>query len=161
ARTDGWRSSDGAGPRLLRWLRRRGARERPREGALRPIEPSQNRGGLQGVRTGSGRRLRQRSAARAAAALHQGPAGIALTDYRAGNLTSVRKALAAVGADVLIPERPAELHDAGGVIVPGVGHFGSTRTLDNAWVGAIRERLDEGMPLLGICLGMQWLYESS
>jgi imidazole glycerol-phosphate synthase subunit HisH len=86
---------------------------------------------------------------------------IALIDYRAGNLTSVRKALAAVGADVLIPARPAQLRDAGGVIVPGVGHFGSTRTLDDAWVGAIRERLDDGAPLLGICLGMQWLYESS
>ena len=86
---------------------------------------------------------------------------IALIDYRAGNLTSVRKALAAVGADVLTPEQPGQLRDAAGVIVPGVGHFGSTRTLDASWIDAIRERLNEGVPLLGICLGMQWLYESS
>ena len=48
---------------------------------------------------------------------------IALIDYKAGNLTSVRKALAAVGADVYTPERAEELTGARGIIVPGVGHF--------------------------------------
>jgi len=86
---------------------------------------------------------------------------IALLDYRAGNLTSVKKALAAVGARVHVPDSPASLGSARGIIVPGVGHFGATRNLDNAWVDAIRARVDEGCPLLGICLGMQWLYESS
>ena len=86
---------------------------------------------------------------------------IALIDYGAGNLTSVKKALAAVGADVFVPVRPEELTAARGLIVPGVGHFGATRALDEGWVGAIRTRVDEGCPLLGICLGMQWLYESS
>jgi glutamine amidotransferase len=86
---------------------------------------------------------------------------IALIDYGAGNLTSVKKALAAVGADVFVPVNPEELTAARGLIVPGVGHFGATRALDDAWVGAIRTRVDEGCPLLGICLGMQWLYESS
>jgi imidazole glycerol-phosphate synthase subunit HisH len=86
---------------------------------------------------------------------------IALIDYGAGNLTSVKKALAAVGADVFVPVRPEELTAARGLIVPGVGHFGATRALDDEWVGAIRTRVDEGCPLLGICLGMQWLYESS
>ena len=86
---------------------------------------------------------------------------IALIDYGAGNLTSVKKALAAVGADVFVPVRAEELAAARGIIVPGVGHFGATRVLDGSWVSAIRARLDEGCPLLGICLGMQWLYESS
>src|SRR6266699_1431344 len=50
---------------------------------------------------------------------------------------------------------------ARGVIVPGVGHFGATRALDRSWVDAILERIGEGRPLLGICLGMQWLFEGS
>jgi glutamine amidotransferase len=86
---------------------------------------------------------------------------IALIDYRAGNLTSVKKALAAIGAEVFIPTSPDQLHDARGVIVPGVGHFGATRALDDAWRDAILGRLGEGCPLLGICLGMQWFFEGS
>ncbi|MCC6987845.1 MAG: imidazole glycerol phosphate synthase subunit HisH [Acidobacteria bacterium] len=86
---------------------------------------------------------------------------IALVDYGAGNLTSVRKALAAVGADVYTPDGPADLARARGVIVPGVGHFGSTRTLDQAWRHAILERLDHNRPLLGICVGLQWLFAGS
>ena len=86
---------------------------------------------------------------------------IALIDYKAGNLTSVKKALAAIGADVFVPAAPADLADAGGIIVPGVGHFGATRALDQSWVDAILARLGEGRPLFGICLGMQWLYEGS
>ncbi len=86
---------------------------------------------------------------------------IALVDYGAGNLTSVRKALAAVGAEVYTPTGPADLARARGVIVPGVGHFGSTRTLDQAWRHAILERLDHNRPLLGICVGLQWLFAGS
>jgi glutamine amidotransferase len=86
---------------------------------------------------------------------------IALVDYKAGNLTSVRKALAAVGADVFTPSTPGELADARGIIVPGVGHFNATRAIDAAWTAAILDRVEHGRPLLGICLGMQWLFESS
>jgi glutamine amidotransferase len=86
---------------------------------------------------------------------------IALIDYKAGNLTSVRKALAAINADVFTPEAPGDLAKAMGIIVPGVGHFGATRALDRDWVEAIIDRVGEGTPLLGICLGMQWLYEGS
>jgi glutamine amidotransferase len=86
---------------------------------------------------------------------------IALVDYKAGNLTSVRKALAAVGAEVFTPDAPGALARARGIIVPGVGHFGATRTLGAAWVDAIRVAVDQGRPLLGICLGMQWLFEGS
>ena len=86
---------------------------------------------------------------------------IALVDYGAGNLTSVRKALASVGAGVYTPASPDELVHAAGVVVPGVGHFGSTRTLDRAWRHAILDRLDAGRPLLGICVGLQWLFAGS
>ncbi|MGE3510211.1 MAG: imidazole glycerol phosphate synthase subunit HisH [Vicinamibacterales bacterium] len=86
---------------------------------------------------------------------------IALVDYGAGNLTSVKKALAAIDADVWVPASPLELARASGVIVPGVGHFSATRALDDAWRDAILERLGEGRPLLGICVGMQWLFEGS
>jgi glutamine amidotransferase len=86
---------------------------------------------------------------------------IALIDYGAGNLTSVKKALAAIGADVEVPTTPDELWSADGVIVPGVGHIGATRALDAHWVDAIRGLVERGRPMLGICLGMQWLFEGS
>ena len=86
---------------------------------------------------------------------------IALIDYRAGNLTSVKKALATLGADVFVPEEPRDLAQARGIIVPGVGHFGATRALDGPWIEAILERVGEGRPLFGICLGMHWLFEGS
>jgi glutamine amidotransferase len=86
---------------------------------------------------------------------------IALIDYGAGNLTSVRKALSALGADYLTPARPAELASARAIIVPGVGHFAATRALDDEWRQAIVAQLQRGTPLFGICLGMQWLFEGS
>ena len=86
---------------------------------------------------------------------------IALIDYGAGNLTSVRKALAAVGADVYIPRVPFDLENAEGVIVPGVGHFQRTSAIDRDWRERILASVERGRPLLGICLGLQWLFEGS
>jgi glutamine amidotransferase len=86
---------------------------------------------------------------------------IALIDYGAGNLTSVRKALSALGAAFTVPASPAECADADGVIVPGVGHFGATAALEGPWREAIAAEVSRGKPLLGICLGMQWLFEGS
>jgi glutamine amidotransferase len=86
---------------------------------------------------------------------------IALIDYRAGNLTSVRKALSAVGASVFTPSAPGELANAHAVIVPGVGHIGSTQALSADWRAAISDAIERGAPMLGICLGLQWLFESS
>jgi glutamine amidotransferase len=86
---------------------------------------------------------------------------IALIDYGAGNLTSVRKALGALGADYAIPQSPADLAGASGVIVPGVGHFTATAALEGAWHEAIAASVRRGVPLFGICLGMQWLFEAS
>ena len=86
---------------------------------------------------------------------------IALIDYRAGNLTSVRKALTALGAEFVTPESPSELAGAAGIIVPGVGHFASTANMDEPWRAAILDRVSAGVPLLGICVGMQWLFQGS
>ena len=86
---------------------------------------------------------------------------VALIDYRAGNLTSVRKALAVAGADFFTPAAAADIAGADAVIVPGVGHFGATANLDARWRDAIRDRVSRGRPLLGICLGLQWLFDSS
>ena len=86
---------------------------------------------------------------------------IALVDYGAGNLTSVRKAFAHLGADVMVPASPRELDGSDAVVVPGVGHFQATRSLTPEWRAAILGSLDRGRPLLGICVGMQWLYEGS
>jgi len=86
---------------------------------------------------------------------------IALIDYGAGNLTSVRKALAALGAEVEMPRAAADVTRARGIIVPGVGHFAATAALDGEWCQAIRGAVDQGAALFGICLGMQWLFEGS
>jgi glutamine amidotransferase len=86
---------------------------------------------------------------------------IALVDYGAGNLTSVRKALAAIGASVWTPSVPGELGRAHGIVVPGVGHFDATRRLSDDWRTAIQTMADDGVPLLGICVGLQWLFEGS
>ena len=86
---------------------------------------------------------------------------IALVDYGAGNLTSVRKALAAIGAHVWTPAVPGELGRAHGIIVPGVGHFDATRGLTGDWRAAIKATVADGTPLLGICVGLQWLFDGS
>ena len=86
---------------------------------------------------------------------------IALVDYGAGNLTSVRKGFAAAGGDLFTPGHPSELARAAAIVVPGVGHFAATAALDEGWRSAILRALDRGALLLGICLGQQWLFEGS
>jgi len=86
---------------------------------------------------------------------------IALVDYGAGNLTSVRKALTALGADFSTPASPADLERASALIVPGVGNFAATSALDERWRRAINLAVHTDKPLLGICVGMQWLFEGS
>ena len=86
---------------------------------------------------------------------------VALIDYRAGNLTSVRKGFAAIGEQVYTPESPADLARATAIVVPGVGHFNATTWLDDEWRAAIKEAAASGTPLLGICLGLQWLFDGS
>jgi glutamine amidotransferase len=86
---------------------------------------------------------------------------IALIDYGAGNLTSVKKALTALGAAFVVPGDPADVAGAAGLIVPGVGHFAATTALGAPWRDAISRSVESGTPLLGICVGMQWLFEGS
>jgi glutamine amidotransferase len=86
---------------------------------------------------------------------------VALIDYGAGNLASVTKALVAAGATVNRVTGPAAIEEARAIVVPGVGHFGATAALDARWRAAIERRLAAGASLLGICLGMQWLYQGS
>lgn len=86
---------------------------------------------------------------------------IALIDYGAGNLTSVRKGFAAAGAELFTPARPEDLPSAAAIVVPGVGHFNATAALAGAWHSAISRAVANGTPLFGICLGMQWLFEGS
>ena len=88
---------------------------------------------------------------------------IAVIDYKAGNLTSVLKALDALGAgDAFVTSDPAMIRKAERIILPGVGHFASTSVLtEHGITPAIRERLAAGVPFLGICVGLQWLFEGS
>lgn len=86
---------------------------------------------------------------------------IAVVDYRAGNLASVCKALSKAGAEVRVVDTPSALGGARAIVVPGVGHFAATAALDGAWRDAIRSHVAAGGPLMGICLGMQWLFEAS
>jgi glutamine amidotransferase len=86
---------------------------------------------------------------------------LGLVDYGAGNLTSVVKGLKAVGGTVRVVARPIELEGIEALVIPGVGHFSATRSLDDAWRRGVRDRIEAGLPLLGICLGLQWLFEGS
>ena len=86
---------------------------------------------------------------------------IALIDYQAGNLASVVKALTVVGAHVRLATSPADLTGADGIVVPGVGHFGATVHIAESLRLEITTQVARGVPLLGICLGMQWLFEAS
>jgi len=86
---------------------------------------------------------------------------IALVDYGAGNLTSVRKAFSTLGARFFTPTTPGECADVAAIVVPGVGHFGATAALDAPWREAVSAAVARGTPLFGICVGMQWLFEGS
>jgi glutamine amidotransferase len=61
----------------------------------------------------------------------------------------------------MTPMSPSECRNAAGLIVPGVGNFAATAALEGEWRDAIAEAVGRGTPLLGICLGMQWLFEGS
>ncbi len=88
---------------------------------------------------------------------------IAIVDYGMGNRRSVEKALARVGADALLTANEATLRRARGLVVPGVGAFPEAmrRLRARGLDGVVRDRAGEGVPTLGLCLGMQLLFERS
>jgi glutamine amidotransferase len=88
---------------------------------------------------------------------------IAVVDVCAGNLRSVEKALAAVGGEVVVTQDPRVVRAADKVVVPGQGAFGAfVRGLTARGLGpALREVIDRGTPYLGICLGLQVLFDTS
>jgi glutamine amidotransferase len=91
------------------------------------------------------------------------PARICILDYGVGNLRSVEKALEHVGARASISHQPAEVRAADGVILPGVGAFPKAmeRIRQLGLDALIAERRDAGAPILGICLGLQLLFDST
>ena len=88
---------------------------------------------------------------------------IAIIDYDAGNLRSVEKALLSLGEEVLVTRDREELLAADKVILPGVGNFGDAMEKLKAYdlVRVIQELAERGKPFLGICLGLQLLFERS
>jgi imidazole glycerol-phosphate synthase subunit HisH len=90
-------------------------------------------------------------------------ARIAILDYGMGNLRSVEKALEHVGATATVTSDAATVRDADGLILPGVGAFprAMERVRQLELDDLIAERVEAGVPTLGICLGLQLLFESS
>lgn len=88
---------------------------------------------------------------------------VALIDYGAGNLPSVERAFARLGATVVRASASRQLAGIDAIVLPGVGHFGTmVRTLtQRQLLNPLRTALGRGVPFLGICLGLQALYDSS
>jgi glutamine amidotransferase len=87
---------------------------------------------------------------------------IAIVDYGAGNLASVKKAVDWLGCECAVTSDPAQVEAAAKIILPGVGHFASTAALDRSGLrDAIGAALERDVPFLGICVGMQWMLEGS
>jgi imidazole glycerol-phosphate synthase subunit HisH len=87
---------------------------------------------------------------------------IAIVDYGAGNLVSVKKALDWLGQECVITSDPAQVAAATKVVLPGVGHFTSTESLERTGLKqAISDSIGRGTPFLGICVGMQWMFAGS
>lgn len=88
---------------------------------------------------------------------------IAIADYGVGNIFSLYSSLGAVGARVLLTKDPSELKKADKIILPGVGAFKDAfkKLTDTGMKDAILDEVQKGKPLLGICLGMQMLFEKS
>ncbi|MGZ5261193.1 MAG: glutamine amidotransferase-related protein, partial [Burkholderiales bacterium] len=87
---------------------------------------------------------------------------ITLVDYHAGNLASVRKAFEYLGCEIQVTEDPEVVRGSRHIVVPGVGHFGATLQLEKSGLRqAVCDALDHEALFLGICVGMQWMFEGS
>jgi glutamine amidotransferase len=88
--------------------------------------------------------------------------GIVVIDYKAGNLTSVMKALDALGCQATVTADPEVVRGAKKIILPGVGHFQATQLLeDTGLTASVSEAIAQVVPFLGICVGLQWLFAGS
>jgi imidazole glycerol phosphate synthase glutamine amidotransferase subunit len=108
-------------------------------------------------------RVLERRTAEGPTAIHQGTIVIAIFDYGAGNLRSVQNTLDEIGAEYELVRDASGLERAPKIILPGVGHFGQMlRALDEMNVRqTLIARIRAGVPFLGICLGLQGLFERS
>ncbi len=88
---------------------------------------------------------------------------VAIIDYGVGNLRSVEKAFAAMGCEAIVTGNDRELREAARLVLPGVGAFGACMQAltERGFDNLVRERVREGIPLLGVCVGMQMLFEES
>jgi imidazole glycerol-phosphate synthase subunit HisH len=86
---------------------------------------------------------------------------ITIVDYGAGNISSVKKALEHLGAKAQVTSDPEVVAVASKIAVPGVGHFSRCEALSNHLRESILVAIARGVPFLGICVGMQWLFEGS
>jgi len=87
---------------------------------------------------------------------------IAVIDYKAGNLTSVVKALTYLGAQTQVTQDADVVRTASKIVLPGVGHFRATALLQELGITeAVREAIAKGSEFLGVCVGLQWLFEGS
>ena len=88
---------------------------------------------------------------------------IAIIDYGVGNLFSLKSSFAAIGAEVKVTARKEDLESADSIILPGVGAFedAAEKLRQSGLVDVIKEQAAKGKPLMGICLGMQMLFERS
>ncbi len=86
-----------------------------------------------------------------------------IVDYGSGNLRSVQKAFDHVGVDVQVGDDPAGMAAAAGLVLPGVGAFGAAMAQleQRGLVQPLLQRIDAGVPFLGVCLGLQLLFEGS
>ncbi|MBN1320090.1 MAG: imidazole glycerol phosphate synthase subunit HisH [Thermoleophilia bacterium] len=85
-----------------------------------------------------------------------------IIDYGAGNLRSVQKAFEHVGVKAVVGSDPEALRNAPGLVLPGVGAFGRMRQLEQkGLVEPLLRRIEAGVPFLGVCLGLQLLFEAS
>ncbi len=86
---------------------------------------------------------------------------IAIIDYGMGNLRSIHNALTKVGGDPVIVSDSRDLSDADGIVIPGVGSFGDAMHNLTPFADRLFDSVDSGTPLLGICIGMQVLFDRS
>lgn len=92
-----------------------------------------------------------------------GAGSLYIVDYGSGNLRSVQKAFEHVGVAAVVGCDPRAMADAAGLVLPGVGAFGAAmeQLEEKDLIAPLRERIEAGVPFLGVCLGLQLLFESS